>query len=225
MRNKTIVLFSLYSLLIVGITPLYAETVYVDDEMFEITMRTGPSSENKIIAMLATGSRLEVLEEKEGWLLVRTGDDKEGWIVKRYSSKELPKKVQIQRLQKKYDDAAKKLEAAAEKASVLEKENRELHQTMSTNHEELVQVKSNYTTLSMDAKNVIELKKNFTEATNGLNRARQEIEELKQENAELRSSTRLMWFLSGGGVVVGSWLVGFVMGRIKRKRRTQSLYT
>ena len=47
-----------------------AETVYVTD-VFEITLRTGPSIENKIIKMVSSGKALALLETREGWSRVR----------------------------------------------------------------------------------------------------------------------------------------------------------
>ncbi|MGD9311147.1 MAG: hypothetical protein PVG51_18540, partial [Desulfosarcina sp.] len=47
-----------------------AQTVYVS-ENFEITMRTGPGTERKIISLVQSGKALEVIETGDEWSLVR----------------------------------------------------------------------------------------------------------------------------------------------------------
>ena len=85
MGSKKTVLLLVCNFIIFGIAFSYAQTVYVIDE-FEVTMRTGPSIENKIIVMLPTGTKLQVIEEKGDWVLVRSPIGREGWVLKRYVS-------------------------------------------------------------------------------------------------------------------------------------------
>ena len=58
-----------------------AETVYVS-ENFEITMRTGPGTDRKIISLVESGKALEILEKGEEWSKVRTINGKEGWVAR-----------------------------------------------------------------------------------------------------------------------------------------------
>jgi len=51
----------------------WAAKAYVTDS-FEITLRTGPSNENKIIAMLFSGRPLDVLSTQGEWSRVRVLD-------------------------------------------------------------------------------------------------------------------------------------------------------
>jgi len=67
---------------------------------FEITLRTGPSNENKIIAMLFSGRPLDVLSTRGEWSQVKVLDsDKEGWVLSRYLVTRLPWEVQAKKLQ------------------------------------------------------------------------------------------------------------------------------
>ena len=67
--------------------PSWAKKVYVADKL-KINLRTGPSIENKIIAMLTSGQSLEVINTQGDWNLVRLlnkdGKHKEGWVLSRY---------------------------------------------------------------------------------------------------------------------------------------------
>ena len=67
-------------------TTTYAQRMYVTDELV-ITLRTGPSTQNTVIANLNTGDAVEVLEQDEdaGYSRIRiVGDDDEGWVLTRY---------------------------------------------------------------------------------------------------------------------------------------------
>jgi len=77
----------------------WAAKAYVTD-YFEVTLRTGPSNENKIIAMLFSGRPLEVLDTRGEWSQVKVLDGgKEGWVLSRYLVTRLPWEVQAKKLQ------------------------------------------------------------------------------------------------------------------------------
>ena len=223
MRSIKTVLLLVCNFILFGIAFSYAQTVYVTDE-FEVTMRTGPSIENKIIVMLPTGTKLQVIEEKEDWFLVRSSDGREGWVLKRYASGETPKKIIVEQLQKKYKGTLKNLEIETEKASTFETENKQLRVALNTSQEKLEKVKQDYTSLIIESKDFLKLKKEHTQNLANLRKATSELEQLRKENKELRSSTNVIWFLSGAAVVIISWLIGYVMGKIKRRSRSHSLY-
>ena len=48
----------------------WATRAYITDS-FEITLRTGPSSQNKVIAMPASGEAVEILNSQDDWSNVR----------------------------------------------------------------------------------------------------------------------------------------------------------
>ena len=85
MRRQLI--FPLVTWLCLMVRPIWATTAYVTD-FFEITLRTGPSIENKIIAMIPTGQSMEILDSREDWSYVRiVGDgqgNKQGWVLSRF---------------------------------------------------------------------------------------------------------------------------------------------
>jgi len=47
-----------------------------------VNLREGPSMKGRITRVLQKGTKLIVLEEKEGWLHVRLKDGAEGWVAK-----------------------------------------------------------------------------------------------------------------------------------------------
>jgi len=215
------ILFLACSIIVLEIAYAYAQTVYVTDE-FEVTLRTGPSIENKIIAMLTTGTKLQVIEEKGDWILAKGPNDREGWILKRYASTEIPKKMMLEQLQNKYLEAATQLETEKEKALTVERENKELRSSLHTSQKHFEKVNKDYTGLVAESKDFLHLKNEHASNVDNLKKATSELTKLKKENEDLQLSTNLIWFLSGAGVVAVSWLVGFMMGKVTR--RSRSLY-
>ena len=77
----------------------WATKAYVTDS-FEITLRTGPSNDNKIIVMLFSGRPLEVLSTRGEWNQVKVSDSgKVGWVLSRFLATYLPWEAQAKKLQ------------------------------------------------------------------------------------------------------------------------------
>jgi len=79
-----------------------AKTQYVSDELV-INLREGKGNEYKIIKMLRNGTPLNILEEAEQYLKVRTAEGLEGWVLKQYITSETPKTAIIAGLENERD--------------------------------------------------------------------------------------------------------------------------
>jgi SH3 domain protein len=83
------------------VQPSWAAKAYVTDS-FKVTLRTGPSNENKIIAMPSSGEPVKVLDSRGDWsrvrLLGRGVDYKEGWMLSQFLVDRLPWEVQAKSL-------------------------------------------------------------------------------------------------------------------------------
>jgi SH3 domain protein len=217
-------IFALVFIVVAGVAGLAAaKTVYVTDS-FEITMRTGPGNGNKIIAMLSSGTPLQVVDEKDGWSQVQTTSGKEGWVLDRFVTPDLPKKTVIERLQSQNERLRKTAEEATTRAKELGSQNKELSTSLAGREGELSKIKDQYSSLQSDAQNVVDLKTRYDAATTQLKKITAEKRAVAEENQELRSGVRMQWFLTGAGVVGGSWLIGFIMGRVRRRNKRSSLY-
>lgn len=98
------ILITLFAMILMLCLPgaAMAKTGYVSDELI-ITLRAGKGADFKIIDYLNTGTRLEVLQEDENYMRVRTQDGKEGWVLKRYVTFEPPKAEVIADLTEKIE--------------------------------------------------------------------------------------------------------------------------
>ncbi len=193
----------------------YAEdekVLYVTDHI-DITLRTGPSIENKILRMLPTGTKLYSLGKvSNGWIKVKTESGIEGWVLEKYTLLEPPATIKL----KDCFEKVKKMED-------LIKENKDLKSKLKTLQKDYDHLENKYKTLKKDASNIDTIKKNLKKAQKELEILKANLLSLRKENSTLRSKTNLYWFLVGVFTVLFSFFVGFIMGRIQ-KRRNRSLY-
>jgi len=88
-----------------------AETVYVQDHL-RLGVRSAPDATGTSVAVVATGDALQVLEETDEYLRIRTGEGVDGWVSKAYVSPDVPAVLRLEKLQasfSKQQDELKKL--------------------------------------------------------------------------------------------------------------------
>lgn len=200
----------------------WAARVYVTDS-FEITLRTGPSNDNKITAMLFSGRPLEVLDTRGDWSQVKVVDDsKEGWVLSRYLITRLPWEAQAKKLQEDTVSLNAKL-TRFQKDLVDESQQRQgLAAELKQKAHELEAVNKEYLELKKGSEGYLRLKTLHEAAERDLKAARSELSRVIEENAALQSSQQNRWFLTGALVLLCGLLIGGIVGRQQKKRR--SLY-
>src|SRR4030042_680111 len=99
---RSIAVSSLFFVFVFSAMIADAKTQYVSDELV-IHLREGKGNEYKIIKMLRNGTPLNILEEAEQYLKVRTGEGLEGWVLKQYITSETPKTAIIAGLENERD--------------------------------------------------------------------------------------------------------------------------
>ncbi|MBU4186316.1 MAG: TIGR04211 family SH3 domain-containing protein, partial [Proteobacteria bacterium] len=118
-------------------TVVQAETIYVGD-IIEITVRTGPGIDRKIVAMIKSGETVEVLNPEEvekDWSLVRITNGKEGWVLSRFLTSKEPDGLVLERLKKKHGVLKNQAVSLIEENKVYKKENNKLNSELKTNKE------------------------------------------------------------------------------------------
>ena len=231
-RLKLILLFVLFILLSVSVRVTHADRRYVSD-MLLITLRAGEGREYRVIKTLKTDTPVEVLEESEEYLRVRTDEGEEGWVAKQYISSEVPKSViigglkeetsklntRIKELEKDQASLLEQFEVATQSHTVkveeLEKNASNRKKEASRLKIELAQITKKHNTLIDQSKNVVDLisEQKRLQAKNVNLDTR--VEHLQKENSDLRSTRRLQWFLVGGGV----FFIGWIAGKVSRKKK------
>ena len=86
-------------LLILTAVTVRAETRYISDRMV-VSLRDQPQDNANVVTYLRSDTPIQVLSESGEYLKVETGNGEVGFIKQNYVSDNLPKSLQIERLQK-----------------------------------------------------------------------------------------------------------------------------
>ncbi|MFT5658752.1 MAG: SH3 domain protein [Gammaproteobacteria bacterium] len=197
-----------------------AATKYVTDE-FEVTMRSGTSTANNIIRMLKSGQRVTILEEDlaSKYSLVETEDGKTGYVLNRYLLEGTSARSQLEKLKIQSDRQNELITTlnvqVKDLESVLDNEksdNSSLNEKLSSTENELTHVT-----------NAAENTLSIMDDNKRLNSIEQELLEdkrqLSDENARLKDSTKMDWFIRGAAVSLIAFLLGIGITRIRWKKQ------
>ena len=200
-----------------------ATEAYVTDS-FEVTLRTGPSTDNKIIAMPSSGRRVEVLETNESWSHVRlldSGDNvKEGWIVSRFLITRVPWERQARSLKEQNARLIERLDDIKKGSTETFRREQELAAKLKETAAALGKVEKEYESLKKGASGYLKLKTAHEVARSTLETAQAEVKRLTAENKKMRSSQKIRWFATGAVVLLCGLMFGLVMGRQQKKRKS-----
>jgi SH3 domain protein len=196
-----------------------AETKYVVEHI-QVNARTGSGVEHKIVTMLESGQKVQVMEVDKDWSRIKLSDGREGWILSRFLTSLEPRKLVLERLQKQYDELNDQMQVLTEENIFLKEENQILKSELDSNKGALDEITTNYQELKQDSSEIIELKTSEQETRLQLQEVTSLAENLEKEASGLRNQQNIRWFLAGSGVL----FLGFLIGSIsKRKRRRSSL--
>ena len=205
--------------------PSWATTAYVTDS-FKVTLRTGPSTENKILAMLSSGQAVEVLESDGEWSHVRISGSaeggREGWVLTRYLLSRQPWEVQFRGLKEENSWLKEKLTQTEKDLTETSRREKEFKTKLLGQAEALHGLQKDYDSLRRGATNYLKLKANYEATQSSLQRAQKNVKQLTGQNEELKSSQRNRWFATGALVLLCGLMIGLVVGRQQRRRK--SLY-
>jgi SH3 domain protein len=201
------------------VSAAHAQPAYVTD-VFEITLRSGPTNSNKILKMLPSSTPVEVLRSDKDWSLVRA-EGLEGWVLTRYLTTTAPAALQVERFAKENETLRAKMDEMTEKTSATTGENQALLDRLDRAEMELASLQQQYAELERGSKAYVELKKAHDELIALEAKTAQRAEILEMKNRDLSGDTQFRWFLTGAGVVGASLLLGLALGRLQRKKTSR----
>jgi SH3 domain protein len=215
-----------------SINSVLAETRYVSDRLI-ISIRDGQDQNAAVLGYLETGAPVDILEEKENLLKIRTEDGIEGWVRAQYIVSEKPKpliieglKNEIKALNEEIQNIKNEKESASDKLSeskkIYQEKIEELKEEVSINQKFAAKAKSDFIEINKKYSTLLKNSEN-TEKLIG------EVERLKKLNIELNTqvkslrkdrknplkSNTIQSFIAGAGVL----LFGFLLGGSARKKK------
>lgn len=199
-----------------------AQTVWVSD-VFEVTLRTGPTTSNAIQMMVESGTELEVLERDAdaGYTRVRTNGGTEGWVLSRYLMSEASARQQLETLTQQLTNAnaqgtSRESQLGAIRGEYNSAKSRiaELERSESSLQEELADIRRTAAnTLAIDSQNK-DLQQQLTDTEI-------QVSVLEQANEKLSGQTTRNWFITGALVLFGGVLLGLILPRMKWQKKSR----
>lgn len=186
-------------------TSVYAKAIYVAG-VTRITMRTGPGVTHKIVAMVTSGVKLEILDFRKDWSMVKNSEGKTGWVLTRFLTEEVPRTLVVKRYKKENERLTSKLSAAEETVKTLNVQNEELTK-IANKYKLLKDASANYLKLDAEHKALLE-------------QSREQAKRIESFEQSIKSEVKF-GLLSGAGV----FIVGLIFGlSTRRKKKGSFLY-
>jgi SH3 domain protein len=194
----------------------HAETMYVSDKM-QITFRTGPGNDRKIIALLTSGQPVEVMQSSGDWVEVQLPDGKLGWVLNQYLTADLPCDMAIETLRQAHSSLTAEAAALKQENTALKIDKKNLSEALTQNKQELHASKTQHDTLKKESVHFIELKAKYEKTVLELSNQKKRGDQLDKELSGALKSLHLRWFLSGAGILIFGMILGFISRKEKRK--------
>lgn len=181
----------------------HGEQVYVKG-ITKITMRSEPGVRHSILAMLESGTRLDMLVEKSDWSKVKLSDGREGWVLTRFITEEKPEILLV----RDFEEKNKRLSDRVER---LKSENGQYRKTKA----KLEEIQKKYKELKEKSENFLALEKKHEQMKTDFQQQKERIKQMEE-----KLDGQVLYGLTGGAVVL---FVGILLGLGSRKKRKSSL--
>ena len=197
----------------------FAESMYVTDQL-KLTLRSGPSTEHKILAVVESGQKVEILEPGEDWSMVRNANGKEGYVLTRYLMPNPTHNVRLEQLQTKHKALMQQTATLLEENRRFRSESKKLKSSLGENEKVLKKLRTDYDKLKAGSAEYIELKEKYKTVSGQLAGQTKRADALDKELRAIEINQYIKWFLAGSGVLLVGFIVGF---SARRQRRRPSL--
>ncbi|MDO6459110.1 TIGR04211 family SH3 domain-containing protein [Granulosicoccaceae sp. 1_MG-2023] len=210
----------LLSGLILFAATVQAETIYVSDRL-EASLRRGAGLEFKVIKMVRSGDRLEVLERDraKGYTKVRASNGTEGWILTRYLMNETAARDRLAATVEENTQLRSTIEELQNKIAELEETSTSQAAQIDTLQTDKATLDEELTGIREATADVMAIKRQNQTLASQLEVLNQEKEELMKENRIYQDNTRQDWFIRGAAVVIAGILIGLILPKLRRRQR------
>ncbi|MBI9073939.1 MAG: TIGR04211 family SH3 domain-containing protein [Desulfatibacillum sp.] len=205
-------------LFFLGATLSLADTVYISDYS-KINMRSGMGTDYRIVSILTTGQKVELVEQKEGWARIRLDDGKEGWVLSRLVTDQEPCRRVLESVQQELGRVQEELMSFSDKNAQLKEQNALLQTEADQSGQTASKLRKELDSLQAESADFFTLKEKLEAAQRENERQEQIAQSAEAELKELRKDANWRWFLSGAAVL----LFGIILGSISKRRRSSNL--
>jgi len=198
-----------------------AETRYASDEL-EIALRSGTSTQHRILRMIPSGTPLQVLQHDEasGYTKVRAPSGTEGWALTRLLMTTPSARDRLAAAEKKLAELELQSRQRQTRLSETGKEMQTLEQALDQARAENQRLSKQLADIQRTASSALAIDAENKDLKSSMMQMQRDQETLRQENEALRDRTARDWFMIGAGVVVVGIILGLILPRIRLRKRS-----
>ncbi|MBV1915078.1 MAG: TIGR04211 family SH3 domain-containing protein [Pseudomonadales bacterium] len=214
------------SILIAFLTVLYAINSFAEDryvtDLLKLNLRTGASSQHKIINQLRSGDKVEILATDSGgeFARVRTSKGQEGWTLIGYLQKKPTAKVLLASTSQKLQIAQKKLQTTSTSNQQLTTENKKLLTENKALFSENEILTEEYTQLKSLSGNAVNISRKNRELLEQNNLQKNELEMQSTEVSRLQERISSDQFYMGAGAILIGLILGLVLPHVRPRQKS-----
>ena len=197
-----------------------AQTKYISD-VLRVDLRTGGTSQHRIIAMLKSGTSVTVLEEPadSDWIKVVTEKGTEGWLRKQYLVASPIARVQLAGLQQEVSELSQQKQKQGESIQMLNNELAKFKSLYEKSESSKDNIKQDFDALQKISTNAVKLDQQNRLLIEEQESQKIEIEQLRQENLLLKNDQYIEGLFHGIVAVVLGAILAMVAPRINVGRK------
>jgi len=200
----------------------FAQSAWVSD-VFEVTLRTGPSTSNAIQLMVESGTELTIIEEDEdaGYTQVRTGGGTEGWVLSRYLMTEPAAREQLSILTQQLTSAAADGTSLEGQLAAIRGEYNDATRQISTLERDKTRLETELAEIKRTAANTLSIDSQNKSLQQQLTDSEIMVSVLEEEKSQLTGQSTRNWFITGSLVLLGGILVGLILPRMSFQKKSR----
>lgn len=196
---------------------------YVSDQL-TIPMRSGPTSQNRIIKFLPSGTMLTVLGTSDdgNYLNIENQAGKQGWVEVKSLMDQPAARQRIVVVNKRLAQAYQAINQLKKNIVGLKQHQQQVDTQYKTLKSKKQSLQGKYDDLRVTASSSIILSRSNKQLQTELDQAQASESAMEKENQRLRDNVMQNWFLIGAGVSLGSLILGLLLTRINWKSKRNS---
>lgn len=209
-------------LLLIFTTQAAAQNVtrYISEEL-EVGVRTGKTLQNRIIRSARSGEQVTVLQQDpDGYSEIRFANGTEGWILTRYLQAQPHSRERLAAVQAELDEIRSGSDDQAGRIAQLLDTRRSLEAERETLQRQLAGLESELEELRDVAARPQEIRAQNAQLRSSLVEAQNSAEDYRRQVEVMRADSQRKWFMTGALVTVGSLILGILLTRLPRRRRS-----
>jgi SH3 domain protein len=207
-------------LLIAVSLPVFAKTAYISDQL-KITMRSGESTTHKVIKMLPSGMKVDVIKQnsKTGYSKIRLPSGGTGYVLTRMVLSERPARERLAEAEEQLQMLRQEPDKLGSQLASLQENNQELqrrYDSLALENEQLSNELDSLRQASAEPMRIARERDDSVEKNRQLN---DELATLKLSTQRLTDKTEQNWFMIGAAAIAVGILLGLILPRLRVRRR------